>query len=79
MLKRLCRDTGGVAYFPRTLEAIAAVSAEVARSVREQYTLGFAPGPRGDGPGFRTIKVTVTGDGRGRLRIRTRSGYVVEP
>jgi Ca-activated chloride channel homolog len=79
VLKRLCRDTGGAAYFPRTLEEIAAVSAEVARSVREQYTLGFAPGPSGDGPAFRTIKVTVAGDGRGRLRIRTRSGYVVDP
>jgi Ca-activated chloride channel homolog len=79
VLKRLCRDTGGAAYFPRTLEETAAVSAGVARSVRELYTLGFAPGPRGDGPAFRTIKVTVAAEGRGRLRIRTRSGYVVEP
>ena len=78
-LKRLCRDTGGAAYFPRTLDDTAVVSAEVARSVREQYTLGFAPAPRGNGPAFRTIKVKVTAEGRGRLRIRTRSGYVVEP
>jgi Ca-activated chloride channel family protein len=79
VLKRLCRDTGGTASFPRTLEEIRAVSIEIARSVREQYTLGFAPPPRGDGPAFRTIKVTVNVEGRGRLRIRTRSGYVVEP
>jgi VWFA-related protein len=78
-LKRLCRATGGVAYSPRTLEETAAASAEVARNVREQYTLGFAPAPRGDGPSFRTITVTVTAEGRGRLRVRTRSGYVLEP
>ena len=79
VLKRLCRDTGGLAYFPRTLDEIASASAGVARAVREQYTLGFAPAPRGDGPALRTIKVTVRAQGHGRLRIRTRSGYVIEP
>jgi Ca-activated chloride channel family protein len=78
-LKRLCRDTGGSAAFPRTLEEIKAVSIDIARSVREQYTLGFVPAPRTAGPAFRSLKVTVTGSGRGRLRVRTRSGYVVEP
>jgi len=79
LLKRLCRATGGEAYFPRSIEETAAVSAAVARSVREQYTLGFVAASRGDGPAFRAIEVTVTAEGRGRLRIRTRSGYVVEP
>jgi VWFA-related protein len=79
VLKRLCRDTGGVAYFPRTLDQIASASADVARTVREQYTLGFAPAPRAEGPAFRTIKVTVRAQGHGHLRIRTRSGYVIEP
>jgi Ca-activated chloride channel family protein len=79
VLKRLCRDTGGAAYFPRTLTQVAAVSAEIARSLREQYTLGFAPGSAKDGAAFRRITVTVTVSGRGRLHVRTRPGYSVRP
>jgi Ca-activated chloride channel family protein len=78
-LKRLCKDTGGVAYFPRTTDEIAEVSAKVAAELREQYTLGFIPGERTAASGFRRITVTVTAEGRGRLRVRTRSGYVIAP
>jgi Ca-activated chloride channel homolog len=77
LLKRLCADTGGVAYFPRTPDEIAAMSADVARDLREQYTLGFTPSERTDGRAFRTIRVTVTAAGQGRLHVRTRAGYLV--
>ena len=77
LLKRLCRDTGGVAYFPRTIDEIAAMSTTVARDLREQYTLGFAPGPRTDARAFRRIEVRVSAAGQRRLHVRTRSGYVV--
>jgi len=77
LLRRLCKDTGGVAYFPRSAEDILAVSTSVARDLREQYTLGFEPGPRTDGRPFRRIDVKVTADGHGRLHVRTRSGYLV--
>jgi Ca-activated chloride channel homolog len=76
LLKRLCKDTGGLAYFPRTTDEIAAMASEVARDLREQYTLGFTPEERADGRAFRKIDVTVSATGRGRLHVRTRSGYV---
>ncbi len=77
LIKRLCKDTGGVAYFPRTTEEIVAASASVARDLREQYTLGFAPGARTDGRAFRRIQVRVSAAGHGRLHVRTRLGYMV--
>jgi Ca-activated chloride channel family protein len=77
LLKRLCKDTGGVAYFPRTTEEIAAMATQVARDLREQYLLGFVPSQRTGGRAFREIKVTVSAVGQERLRVRTRSGYVV--
>lgn len=76
LLKRLCDDTGGVAYFPRTPDEIATTSTEVARDLREQYTLGFTPGERTDGRAFRKIRVTVTAAGQGQIHVRTRSGYL---
>ncbi len=43
LLRRLCKDTGGIAYFPRVGESVASASAEIARDLREQYTIGYPP------------------------------------
>jgi Ca-activated chloride channel family protein len=79
LLKRLCRDTGGVAYFPRTPDDIAAVSARVASDLREQYIIGFTPGTSTAGRTFRKLDVKVTATGQGPLRVRTRAGYEASP
>jgi Ca-activated chloride channel family protein len=79
LLKRLCRDTGGVAYFPRTPDDIAAVSARVASDLREQYIIGFTPGTPTGGRTFRKLDVKVTATGQGPLRVRTRAGYEASP
>lgn len=76
LLARLCRDTGGVAAFPTGEKGIAAASNDVARDLREQYTLGFTPGARTDGQAFRKIEVRVTRSGSAGYRIRARSGYI---
>jgi Ca-activated chloride channel family protein len=76
LLQRLCKDTGGVAYFPKTDAEIATASATVAADLREQYILGFVPAERTDGRAFRKIEVTASAPGLGRLRVRTRSGYI---
>jgi len=75
LLRRLCKDTGGIAYFPRKGESAASVSAEIARDLREQYTLGYAPQNMKGADAFRKIEVKVDAPGRGRLRVRTRQGY----
>jgi VWFA-related protein len=77
LLKRLCKHTGGVAYFPRSVEQVAAASMQVARDLRDQYTLGFVPGEWVDRRPFRKIEVTVTAPGQRRLNVRTRTSYVV--
>jgi Ca-activated chloride channel family protein len=75
LLRRLCRDTGGIAYFPRDGESVASVSTEIARDLREQYTLGYAPQNMKRADAFRKIEVKVTASGHGRLHVRTRPGY----
>ena len=75
LLRRLCKDTGGVAYFPREGESVAEVSAEIARDLREQYTLGYVPQNLQRADVFRKIEVKVAAPGHGSLRVRTRQGY----
>lgn len=74
ILRRLCKDTGGLAFFPTEGQSVSDISAIIAHDLREQYTIGFTPGMRNGGT-FRKIRVEVTAPGRGNLRVRTRSGY----
>jgi len=78
VLRRLCKETGGLAFFPTTGQSVSDTSAIIAHDLREQYTIGFAPEKRDDGS-FRKINVEVTSTGRGKLHVRTRSGYSVAP
>jgi len=75
LLRRLCKDTGGIAYFPRAGESVTNVSTQIARDLREQYTLGYAPQNMKRADAFRKIEVKVGAPGRGRLHVRTREGY----
>jgi VWFA-related protein len=75
-LERLAVETGGVAYFPKDLSEVDAISRAVAHDIRNQYTIGYKPTrPQSQG-GFRNVRVEARGtDGRSRLQVRTRSGY----
>jgi VWFA-related protein len=75
LLRRLCKDTGGIAYFPREGESVIKLSTEIARDLREQYTLGYVPRNMKDALAYRKTEVKVVAPGRGRLRARTRPGY----
>src|SRR5579863_1683402 len=75
LLRRLCKDAGGIAYFPQEGEPVAKVSAEIARDLREQYTLGYTPQNMKRADVFRKVEVKVTAPDHGKLRVRTRQGY----
>jgi Ca-activated chloride channel homolog len=74
VLRRLCKDTGGLAFFPGKEESVSDISATIARDLRKQYTLGFVPEKK-NGDSFRKLQVEVKSPGRGTLHVRTRSGY----
>jgi Ca-activated chloride channel family protein len=75
LLRKLCKDTGGIAYFPREGESVTKVSTEIARDLREQYTLGYKPQNIQRADAFRKVEVKVIAQGHGSLRVRTREGY----
>jgi Ca-activated chloride channel family protein len=75
VLRRLSKSTGGISYFPRSAETIASISALIARDLRDQYTLGFAPEKPTTDASFRKIEVKVSAQGRTNLHVRYRPGY----
>ena len=74
-------ETGGMAFFPKSIEQIDEIAAEVARDIRNQYTLGYHSTKPTTEPGFRRVQVTAEAKGMGKLTVRTRTGYfpVVHP
>jgi Ca-activated chloride channel family protein len=74
-LETIAERTGGIAFFPHTLDEVDSISSTVARDIRNQYTIGYKPTtPRSVG-GYRTIRVDARAPGHGKLTVRTRSGY----
>ncbi|MFT4111680.1 VWA domain-containing protein [Silvibacterium sp.] len=76
-LQLLSDDTGGLAFFPRSLGEVDEIAAEVARDIRNQYTIGYhsTRSPEEGGGAYRTIRVDAHAQGHGKLIVRTRSGY----
>lgn len=75
VLRELAKQTGGRAYFPRSLDEIPGICQQIARWLREQYTLAYSPSNRRHDGSFRTIQVSVQAPGQGKLTARVRKGY----
>jgi Ca-activated chloride channel homolog len=74
-LETIAERTGGIAFFPRTLDEVDSISAAVARDIRNQYTIGYKPTTPKTVGGYRAVHVEARARGYGKLTVRTRSGY----
>ena len=74
-LQLLSDETGGLAFFPKSLAQVDSIAAEVAEDIRSQYTIGYHSTKPLTDPGYRTIKVEVHAKGYKKLMVRTKSGY----
>ena len=72
-LDRLADRTGGTAFYPAGVDEIGAVALEIARQIRNQYTIAYAPLNQALDGTYRAIRVAVSGPER--LSVRTRAGY----
>jgi VWFA-related protein len=74
-LEMLSGETGGIAFFPKSLDQVDQIAAEVARDIRSQYTLAYHSTKPTSDPGFRKVTVIAQAKGDGKLNVRTRTGY----
>ena len=76
VLEKLAEITGGQAYFPKSLDEVEATCVQVARDVRNQYTLAYYPSNTKKDGTYRAVRVDATSPrSRDRLQVRTRTGY----
>ncbi|MEX2263262.1 MAG: VWA domain-containing protein [Bryobacteraceae bacterium] len=76
-LDALTEATGGQAYYPKDVSEVDKIAQQVARDIRNQYTLAYSPSEQALDGTFRQIKVTAQGPGR--PTVRTRTGYYATP
>ncbi|MCU1300786.1 MAG: von Willebrand factor, type [Candidatus Sulfotelmatobacter sp.] len=74
-LQHLAAGTGGVAYFPDTLDQVDNITRSVAHDIRSQYMLAYKPHNQNAKPGYQSVRVEAHAPGFGKLTVRTRSGY----
>jgi Ca-activated chloride channel homolog len=74
-LEIIAQRTGGLAFFPRTLDEVDEISRQVAHDIRNQYTIGYKPTTPKSVGGFRAIRVEAKAKGHGKMVVRTKSGY----
>jgi VWFA-related protein len=74
-LREMAEDTGGVAFFPKDLSEVQAITSQIAHDIRNQYTIQYKPSTPQSVGGYRTVKVEAQSRGYKKLQVRTRSGY----
>jgi VWFA-related protein len=75
-LKDISTASGGVAFFPENVDDVHSICDQVARDIRNQYTLGYYPSNTKKDGTFRAVQVDIIPPrGRGKLVARTRNGY----
>lgn len=74
-LQIIAERTGGIAFFPKTLDEVDSISRTIANDIRNQYAIGYKPlSPKKAGE-FRQIRVEAKAKGHSKLVVRTKSGY----
>jgi Ca-activated chloride channel homolog len=74
-LQRLAAGTGGVAYFPESLDQVANITRTVASDIRSQYVIAFKPTNQNAKPDDQSVLVEARAPGYGTLSVKTRNGY----
>ena len=74
-LEILAERTGGIAFFPKTLDEVDAISRTIANDIRNQYAIGYKPTTPKNVGGFRQVRVEAKAKGHSKLVVRTKSGY----
>jgi VWFA-related protein len=75
VLETLSEQTGGAAYFPKSVKDVDAITKEVANDIRTQYTIAYHSTKPPELGGYRVVRVEAKDRSYGKLSVRTRSGY----
>jgi len=77
VLERIARVSGGECFFPSELDQVAPICKQIAKDIRNRYTIGYIPDHGTNRAALRKIRVVATAPDRGKLVVRTCSSYLL--
>ena len=77
-LKVLAETSGGQAFFPKSIDEVEEICRQIARDLRNQYTIGYSPKNDEQDGSWRAIKVDLVNPPKnaGKIKVTTRQGYL---
>ena len=75
VLKQLAKTTGGEAFLPGSVKEVVPICKQIARDIRNQYTIVYIPTNSKQDGTYRHVQVKAGAQDRERLLVRTRDGY----
>ena len=76
LLRRLASASGGEAFFPKELPEVLDICRQIAKDIRNRYTLGYVPVRTDEKVALRTVKVVVTGTSH-KAMVHSRTSYLL--
>jgi hypothetical protein len=77
LLRRLAGISGGEVFFPQELPELTGICRQIAKDIRNRYTIGYVPVRAEEKNALRTIKVMVTGTDQRKLIVHARTSYLL--
>ena len=74
-LMEMARLTGGRAVFPGSMKELEPMYGVIAREIRDQYVLGYAPSNTARDGRWRKVQIRLKRPTAERVQVRTREGY----
>jgi VWFA-related protein len=80
-IKKLADTSGGLAFFPTTVEQVDNLCRQIAHDIRNQYVVAYYPSNRARDGSFRNVRIELVNVPReyGKLTTRHRMGYYAGP
>jgi len=78
LLRKIAQNTGGETYFPKEVPEVRGLCETIARDLRSQYMLSYAP-PEKSANDYRRVRVQIKDPQHRKLIVRTRTGYYAKP
>lgn len=77
LIERLAKESGGRAFYPKSLSELDGIANEIVRDLRTQYVLSYSPTNKAKDGTFRRIRVAVSDAGGEKRVALTRAGRTV--
>ena len=74
-LEQLAQGTGGVAYFPESLDQVEGITRTVGHDIRSQYLITYKPRDQRLKPDQKSVSVEAHASGNTKLVVSTRNGF----